>query len=145
LLQVMETTMRDAEVDHQSGLFGRVAHWVAARAHAAEELERLSRGDLSDMARDLGLAESELRNLLPRAADNTRLMDAMLRARGLDPEQIARRSAPLMRDLELTCTRCGAVTRCRRELAAGTAAGHCHAFCANAGTMDAILEDAARV
>ncbi len=136
--------MSDTEADARQGLIGQVAHWITTRARANAEMARLSRGDFAGMANDLGVTEADLREVLPRGADNTRLMDAMMRARGLDPAQAAHLSAAVMRDLELTCTRCGAVTRCRRELAAGTAAAQCHEFCGNADTFDALLEDRAK-
>lgn len=136
--------MPDTGAEAHHGLIGQVAHWIAERARANADMARLFRGDITGMANDLGVTEADLREVLPRGADNTRLMDAMMRARGLDPAEVAQQSAAVMRDLELTCTRCGAVTRCRRELAADTAAEHCHAFCGNADTLDALLEERAK-
>jgi len=133
----------DTGTDVRQGLIGQVAHWIAERARANAEMARLSRGDISGMAHDLGVTEADLRDVLPRGADNSRLMDAMMRARGLDPAQVAHLSGAVMRDLELTCTRCGVVTRCRRELAAGTAAVHCGEFCGNVDVLDALLERSA--
>jgi hypothetical protein len=133
--------MPDAATEARHGLLAQVLDWFAARVRAADELGTLARGDISGMASDLGVTEADLREVLPRAADNTRLMDAMMRARGLDPDKLAHLSAALMRDLELTCTRCESITRCRRELAAGTAAARCHEFCGNAETLDALTED----
>lgn len=131
-------------IDTRTGLLARVADWVATRMRAASERTALTRDDIHEMAHDLGLCEDDLRGVLSHAPDNTRLMDAMMRARGLDPMLVSQMSAAVMRDLELTCTRCGAVGRCRRELAAGTAAAHCDEFCANADTFAALLEEEAR-
>ncbi len=133
--------MPDAGTEAPPGLISQVAQWITTRARASAEMARLARGDIGGMARDLGVSEADLRGVLPLGADNTKLMAAMMRARGLDAEQAAQLSAAVMRDLELTCTRCGAVARCRRELAAGTAEAHCHEFCGNADTFDALLED----
>ena len=140
----MEDAVSDTGADARHGLIGQVADWITRRARATAEMALLSRGDISGMAHDLGVTESDLREVLPWGADNTRLMEAMMRARGLDPAQIAHLSAAVMRDLELTCTRCGEVTRCRRELAAGTAAAHCEEFCGNADTLEALLADHAK-
>lgn len=131
-------------VDTRTGLLGRMADWIVERMRAANERAALTRGDIHEMAHDLGLCEDDLRGVLSHAADNTRLMDAMMRARGLDPMLVTQMSAAVMRDLELTCTRCGSVGRCQRELAAGTAASHCGDFCANADTFEALLEEEAR-
>lgn len=132
--------MPEPQTDAHPGLFSQVVDWIATRARATAEMARLSSGDLGEMARDLGMAESDLRGVLSKGANNTQLMDAMMQARGLDPAAIAHLSSGVLRDLEVTCTRCGAVAQCRRELAAGTAAMHCHDFCGNADTFDALQE-----
>lgn len=120
---------------------GRALDWIKARLAQDSELATLSRFDLDYMAADLGITEADLRDVLPRAADNSLLMDTMMRARGLDPAVVRASCAALMRDLELTCTRCGAATRCRNELAEGTAVAHCHEYCGNAETFAALLAD----
>jgi hypothetical protein len=132
--------MLEPTTDSQNGLLTRVVDWFAARMRASSERNALTRDDITEMAHDLGLCEADLRDVLPGARDNTRLMDAMMRARGLDPMLVSQMSAAVMRDLELTCTRCGAVGRCKHDLAAGIAAAHCNEFCANAETFDALLE-----
>jgi len=68
------------------------------------------------------------------------LMQSMMRARGLDLDQMRHGFATLLRDIERVCTQCKATGRCRRELDAGTADAHCHEYCANAGTFDDLLE-----
>lgn len=133
--------MLESATDTQQGLLTRVVDWFATRMRADSEMAALSRCDITEMAHDLGLCEADLRGVLPGAPDNSALMDAMMRARGLDPVMVAHMSAGVMRDLELTCTRCGSVARCRRELAAGTAAAHSGEFCGNADTFDALLDE----
>jgi hypothetical protein len=135
--------MLDAAINTQTGLLNRVADWVVARMRAANERTALTRGDIHEMAHDLGLCEDDLRGVLLRAPDNTGLMDGMTRARGLDPMLVSQMSAAVMRDLELTRTRCGSVGRCKHELGAGTAAAHYDSFCANADTFDALLDQGA--
>ena len=136
--------MPDTGADARHGLLSQVAHWIVERMRASVEIVRLSRGDLDGMAHDLGVTEADLREVLPRGTDNTVLMEAMMRARGLDPAEVAHLSGTVMRDLELTCTHCGAVRRCRREIAAGTAAEYCDEFCGNAYTLDVLLADRAK-
>ena len=46
----------------------------------------------------------------------------------------------VMRDMEVTCARCRDSGRCFRELEAGTSGARYHVFCANADTIDALLE-----
>lgn len=125
------------------GLLARALDWIKAYNARQQELGLLSNDDVVLMASDLGLSRAELCDILPRGADNTRLMDRMLLARGLDPDKVRRSLTPLLRDMELACTRCTATGRCRRELQAGSAAEHCHDFCANADTIDDLLEETA--
>lgn len=134
----------ESAMDAGEGLIAQFVHWISGRMRMADEVAYLSCGDIAELAHDIGVTEADLREVLPRAADNSPLMDAMIRAHGLDPEKVAALSATLMRDLELTCTRCGKVGRCRQELAAGTAAEHCGEFCGNADTFAALKKDVAR-
>jgi len=132
--------METSPTRNEPGLLTRALDWIKARAARQDELARLSGHDIAAMATDLGLSEADLRDVLPRAADNSLLMDRMILARGLDPVAVRHSLAALVRDLELTCTRCPDTARCRRELDAGTAATHCHEYCLNADTLDDLVE-----
>lgn len=131
--------MEASSAEHS--LFIRAIEWIRAYAARQQELNSLSRDDIEVMASDLGLSTADLCDVLPRGADNTALMESMLRARGLDPEQVRSSLTPLLRDLELTCTRCAATGRCRRELQAGTAAQHAGEFCGNADTIGELARE----
>lgn len=135
--------MERSAAHEEPGLLARALDWLRAYNARQQELGRLSHDDLEIMASDLGMSPSDLCDVLPRGSDNTLLMDGMLQARGLDPDEVRRSLTPLLRDLELACTRCAATGRCRRELQAGTAAQHAHEFCPNADTIDDLLEDTA--
>jgi len=120
--------------DHN--ILGRAFDWLKARVSRDNELNAMSRGDLQFLATDLGISEADLMDIAPRIADHSELMDEMMEARGLDPDAVRHGFNALLRDMELSCARCGKVRTCRRELAAGTAGAHAHEFCVNAGTMD---------
>ena len=126
------------------GLLGRVLDWLRARVPEGSDIANLSREDLRHIAEDLSLADSDLVAMSSTGRDNTLLMERMMRARGLDPVQVRRAFATLLRDVERVCTRCETAGRCRRELDVGMAAEHCHEFCPNAGTFDDLLEIGAR-
>ncbi len=121
---------------NDTGLLGRFFDWVKDRVGPDDGLYALTRGDFAMMASDLGICESDLREVLPKTADNAALMDEMMRARGLDPDRVRRMTGGLARELEMTCSRCDSVARCRRALALGTAAVHAHEFCGNAEVFD---------
>jgi hypothetical protein len=128
-----------AEVDRalcHPGLLGRVLDCVAAHVAPSTDLATLTREDLRHIAGDLALAESALLSLSVGARDNTALMQRMIRARGLDPEEMRHAFSTAMRDVERVCSGCRNAGRCRHELDAGTAAAHCDAYCPNAATFD---------
>lgn len=135
--------METSPAGSEPGLLTRALDWIKAYSARQQEVGRLSRDDIELMATDLGMSAADLCDVLPRGSDNTFLMDSMLLARGLDPEEVRRSLTPLLRDLELACTRCAATGRCRRELQAGTAAEHSHDFCPNADTIDDLLTEQA--
>jgi hypothetical protein len=122
------------------GLLGRVLDCVRAHVVPGTDLATLTHDDLRHIAGDLALAESALLSLSAGAHDNTVLMDRMMRARGLDPEATRHAFAMALRDAERVCSGCTNTGRCRRELDAGTAAAHRHAYCPNAATFDDLVE-----
>lgn len=121
------------------GLLGRVLDWLRAHSEPESEVTAFTREDLRHMAEDLSLAESDLRSVAAAGRDNTALMEGMIRARGIDPAQLRHGFTTLLRDVERVCTQCKSTRRCRRELAAGTAADHAHEYCPNAGTFDDVI------
>ncbi len=124
----------------ESNLLLKALDWIKARAARGNELASMSRDDLRFLAADLGISETDLRDLAPRVADNSVLMDKMMRARGLDPDAVRHAFSGLMREMEVTCSRCRETNVCRREFDSGTAALYCHDFCPNAEAMDDLRE-----
>lgn len=130
--------MRDGAT--QAGLLNRVIDWFVDRGWRGGDTSQLSGHDLQLLASDLGVTEADLMDVLPRGPDNRLLMDRMMLARGMDPDKVRRMGVALVRDLELTCTRCRSTSRCGRDLAEGTAADTCHEYCGNADSFDWIME-----
>jgi hypothetical protein len=131
-----------AEIDRalcHPGLLGRVLESEQAHMVPQTDLSTLTREDLRHIAGELALAESALLSLSVAGRDNTVLMDRMMRARGLDPEQTRQALSMALRDTERVCSQCENIRRCRRELDAGTAAAHCGAYCPNAATFDDLV------
>ena len=123
-----------------SNLLSKAIDWIKARAARDNELAAMSHMDLHYLAADLGITEADVRDVVPRITDHGDLMDKMMRARGLDPAVVRRSFSALVRDMEVTCSRCRESRICRRELDSGTAAGYAHDFCANADEMDRLRE-----
>jgi hypothetical protein len=121
------------------GLLGRVLNCVQARVVPGTDLATLTREDLRHIAGDLALAESALLSLSTGAHDNRVLMERLMRARGLDPEEMRHAFGMAMRDVERVCSQCRNTGRCRRELDGGTAAAQCHAYCPNAAMFEDLV------
>ena len=126
-------TGAQGELSHP-GLLGRVLGWMRAHVNTTNDLSMSSREELRQIASDLALTELDLVTLAA-GADNTLLIDRMMRAHGIDPEQMRYGFATLLRDMSRVCTQCVRTGRCRRELDAGTAAMHCREYCPNAATL----------
>src|SRR3954463_7206962 len=126
-------------VSGESSLLARVFDWMKARLAQDSELANMSYQDLQFLASDIGVNVTDLRAIGPKITDHDDLMKQMMLARGLDPDAVRRAFGGVMRDMEITCARCRDVGVCQRELAANTAAAHCHEFCGNATVMDELL------
>ncbi|MFL5285108.1 MAG: DUF6455 family protein [Rhodopila sp.] len=126
-------------VSGESSLLSRVFDWLKARLAQESELASMSYQDLQFLASDIGVSVADLRAIGPKITDHDDLMRKMMLARGLDPDAVRRAFASVMRDMEVACARCREVGVCQRELAANTAAEHCHDFCINASVMDELL------
>src|SRR6478672_9635718 len=98
-----------AEVDRalcNPGLLGRVLDCVRAHAVPGTDLATMTREDLRHIAGDLALAESALLSLSVGARDNTVLMERMMLARSLDPDEMRHASSMALRDAERVCSQC---------------------------------------
>ena len=118
----------------------RALDWIKARIGRDNELAMLSNVDIHYLAADIGISESDFRELAPRIADHSVQMDQMILARGIDPKIVRDKFAALIRDMEVSCALCRTPSQCRRRLADGTAAETAHQFCPNAELMDTLPE-----
>lgn len=81
---------------------------------------------------------SRLRALSKVGARAAEQLNRMFVALGIDPETLRTMEVRTARDLQETCSLCASKSRCRRSLAAGTAATAYREFCPNAATLDAL-------
>jgi hypothetical protein len=126
--------------DHDGTVLTRALDWLKARIARDNELAMLSNADLHYLATDIGISESDFRELAPRIADHSNQMDQMMLARGIDSKIVREKFSVLVRDMELSCALCPTPSQCRRRLADGTAAETAHQFCPNADLMDTLPE-----
>lgn len=118
-------------------LFSQWRDAQAARA-GLDELEACDPELVAGIARELRLPVTELREAIAKGAGSDQLMARMMATFGLDAETIRTDMPAVLRDVEISCSRCNAKGRCNRELDAGTAAQNAPDFCPNVATFEAI-------
>ena len=101
----------------------------------------MSGTDRAAIARDLGLPDGRLEQIVEHGGPPPVELPRMLEALHLDPAQVARKHGGVMRDLEATCAGCDERAQCHRDLDRGIAAGGYKAYCPNAVTLDALLRE----
>jgi hypothetical protein len=146
----MESTMPDREVvrPHYPTLefvVGAIADWINKYRQMNglnDELARCGPEDVVQIAKDLGVSASELRELAAKGPDAADLLGKMLVALHVDPQALARTDPAVMRDLQRLCVVCNHKRRCQNEQTEGTAARNFRAFCPNAFTLDALFKQA---
>ena len=134
--------MPNSETAH-AGLVASAWRWLEHHLGPVDELSRLSEQDLRMMSEDLGMTVGDLQAVAASTVDIQPELNAMMRAAGLDPNQVQAHFHTIMRDIQVTCIRCTNRTLCARELAAGRAGATYHAFCGNASSFDGIRQEQA--
>ena len=118
-------------------LFGKFADWLRYRRELSEA-RRLNRTDIDAIARDLRVSAGELDRLVAAGPHSADEMPDMLKALGIDADDLARTEPLMVRDMQRVCSLCRDKPHCHSELAAGTAAEHYREYCPNAPTIDAL-------
>jgi hypothetical protein len=119
-----------------SNILSRAFDWINARADHEDILASRSRIDLRTLSTDLGVSETEFRQVVQDATDHAVLMERMMSARGLDPDAVGQSFGGCLREMATMCAGCCVSHACRHELDAGTAAVNAHNFCVNAMLMN---------
>ena len=116
------------------GLGSTIRQWRANWAQA-HELDALDRDQRDALARDIGVAAEMLPALAARGPDAAAELQRLMEALSLDPEQVRKIHAALMRDMSVTCSGCTTAVRCRDDLDRGRAWDHYTKYCPNAETL----------
>jgi hypothetical protein len=117
-----------------------IAGWINKYRHVhgvRDELGECSQEDVMRIAKDLGVAVSDLRGLAAKGPGAVDALQKMLLALSVDPQALAKADPAVMRDLQRICIVCSQKGRCRHELAEGTSAENFREFCPNAYTLEA--------
>ena len=123
-------------------VLGAIAEWVNHRRGVGRDdaFWSCNRDEVRQVAKDLGITASDLREVAERGPHAADLLQKMLAALDIDAAALARSSPATLRDLQRLCGACRNKGRCERELAKGSAAAQFRKFCPNAFTLDALLE-----
>jgi hypothetical protein len=120
-----------------------IAGWINKYRHVhgvRDELEECSQEDVMQIAKDLGIAVSDLRDMAAKGPDAADALQKMLLALSVDPQALAKADPAVMRDLQRICIFCSHKGRCQHKLAEGTSAENFREFCPNAYTLDALFK-----
>ncbi len=124
-------------------IYNSIANWVSKYRDIFspdDQLARCTPDEVKRVARELGITARELNALAQKGPDAATLVLKMLVALRIDLKVLEKSEPYVIRDLQRLCTTCGVKTRCKHELANGTAADRFRQFCPNAFTLDALLK-----
>jgi hypothetical protein len=111
--------------------------WLKHRREL-KEMREMDAANFNQIAGDLRISSADLEALVRRGPHAAGELPKMLRALGIDQDDLARTETLVLRDMERVCSLCSHKRRCGHELATGTAAAHYEEFCANAPTIDGL-------
>ena len=119
------------------GLVNVFGDWLKHRREM-REMRHLDTGLFDDVARDLGMASTDLEKFVrrgPRAADE---LPRLLEVLGIDAAALARSEPAALRDMERVCISCKRKVQCNNDLEIGVSARDYEDYCLNASTMNAL-------
>ena len=132
-------TTQENLTDKPHSVVERLTHtfgdWLKHRQELSE-IRRLDTSEFDRIANDLRVSPADLNELVqqgPHAADE---LPKLLRALGIDQDDLARVEPSVLHDMERVCALCQNKRECDRDLAAGTSAEHYRGYCLNAPTIE---------
>ena len=125
--------------DEPHSVVERLTHsfndWLKHRQELSE-IRQLNTSEFDRIANDLRISPADLNELVrqgPHAADE---LPKLLKALGIDQNDLARVEPFALHDMERVCALCQNKRECDRDLAAGTSAEHYRGYCLNAPTIE---------
>jgi len=119
-----------------------IANWINRyrdTLNRHNEFEKISPDQLMAMARDIGITPTQLRALASKRPGAADLLQKLFVALNIDPKKLEKIDVRIARDMHWLCATCNNKTRCKHELAAGTAAENFREFCPNAIDLGALF------
>jgi hypothetical protein len=106
-----------------------------AQYRLRSEFDRLGAGELQHLAQDVGIAPLDLRALAMGNPDAAELLPRRMAALGLKPEDVARNTPEVSRDLQRVCSNCESYGRCMHELDRNPTGSEWEKYCPNASVL----------
>ena len=116
-----------------------IKQWQMGRIQA-REFEALGTEERKALARDIGIPDGILADLINRGPQSGVELPRLMTALSIDVEEARRRHSGLMRDMSVVCSECREASRCRRDLASGQARESFADYCPNAETLQELQE-----
>lgn len=118
-------------------LVGKFADWLKHRRELSE-IRQMNRTDIEAIASDLRVSPSDIDRLIEAGPHSADEMPEMLKALGIDVQNLARAEPFMVRDMQRVCAQCRDKAHCHSDVAAGTAAEHYKEYCPNAPTIESL-------
>jgi hypothetical protein len=103
---------------------------------------RYDSNEMDRMAREFGMNGSDLADLVARGPEAADLLYKRMRALSITQADVARMADGLMRDFEVTCSRCREKGTCEWDLANRPDDATWKAYCPNAVALEAVKKKA---
>jgi hypothetical protein len=129
-----------------SSLLSAIGSWwkdLLTSRSGDEELMMLSRADVDRIAQDLGMTSDELQDFAARGVHASDEAPQMMKALGLDPNELERSQHSVYIDVLHNCAMCPDKGRCHHDIKTGEAEAHFEEYCLNAHTLNALRAVAA--
>jgi hypothetical protein len=125
-----------------------LGEWLRLRQQiwqVSRRLDECDRDEIAQIAAEAGLSASELRRMAKLGPEAAKLSLDRMAALHLDAETIAVSEPGTMRDLQRLCSNCASKKRCRHDIIHDPDGSVWRQYCPNAGTLDALQSEAAKV
>ncbi|OIQ65487.1 hypothetical protein GALL_529540 [mine drainage metagenome] len=100
------------------------------------EMRQLNASEFDRIASDLRVSPADLNELVRHGPHSADELPKLLKALGIDENDLARVEPLVLHDMERVCALCQHKRECDRDLAAGTSAEHYKEYCLNAPTIE---------
>ncbi len=101
-------------------------------------LDRCGSVEMTRLAHDIGVSETDFRVLASRWPDASDLLSQRMQLMNLDVNEITRLEPEAARDLQRVCGLCASQQRCRQDLASATSSRAWRSYCPNDPTFAAL-------